>query len=77
MSIEILTFYSFLQNDSNSNEQIRRFKELFADQIEELPKKVMSSRALNNYFTLDTLYKRHLFNAVFMMYFKEKMLITK
>jgi hypothetical protein len=77
MSIEILTFYSFLQNDSNSNAQIRRFKELFADQIEELPKKVMSSRALNNYFSLDTLYKRNLFNAVFMMYFKEKMSITK
>lgn len=74
MSIEAFTFYTFLQN--NEDEQIRRFKELFADQIEELPKKVMSSRALNHYFTLDTLYKRNLFNAVFMMYFKEKMHYT-
>jgi hypothetical protein len=72
MSVDILTFYRFLQI-SKEKENVKLFREMFSVEIERLPEKVMSSRALSKYFELDNIYKRKLFNAVFMMYFKEKL----
>jgi hypothetical protein len=72
MSVDILTFYRFLQISKEAN--VKLFREMFSEEIERLPEKVMSSRALIKYFDLDNVYKRNLFNAVFMMYFKEKLI---
>jgi hypothetical protein len=74
MSEEPSTFYSFLKRN-DKNEMVKRFNEVFGDEIEKLPDKVTSSKNLSQCFSMDSLYKRSLFNSVFMMYFKEKMRI--
>jgi hypothetical protein len=77
MSMNYLTFYSYLRN--NNTELTNLFQNFLGENImDKLPDRVCSSKTVYEilHYDLDTYFKQRLFHNTFMEYFKWKILYT-
>ena len=71
MSIEIYTFYNYI--NSNVSNNITNFKNLFCDKINKLPDKIVSSKYLIKHLDIQTNVEFIIFQNTFLDYFKSKL----
>ena len=70
MTCEPLTLWLYINNISD--EDNIKFKKLFAQKIDALPNKVVSSKQIRKVLDIDSLEQEALFIKVWMKYFKLK-----
>jgi hypothetical protein len=71
MSIEIYTFYNYI--NSNVSNNITNFKNVFSDKINKLPDKIISSKSLIKHLDIKTNVEFKIFKNTFLDYFKSKL----
>ena len=71
MPKELFTFWYYI--NSTQGQATENFKALFANDIEHLPNRIVSSKRLRSFLCIDTLQKQQTFQKVFMDYFKMKL----
>ena len=72
MSKQILTFYNYI--NSNSNNKIDIFTQTFNNKINLLPHKIVSSKFLIKHLQINSQFEMTIFKNVFLDYFKYKLL---
>lgn len=73
MSYEFFTFIHYIVN--YSSDHIRTFLRLFKDDVEHIPNRMISSKALRHYIKIDSYEKEQSFQRVFMEYYRKKLLL--
>jgi hypothetical protein len=70
MSKDIMSFWCYIS--THTDENIQLFKAMFADEIDNLPNKVVTSKILRTYLMIDCPAKQKAFQNVFLDYFRLK-----
>lgn len=71
MAVENLSFYNWLKKDIGASAE--KFREAFRDEIQNIPQRVVSSKMLREFITIDTRVKEEIFKRAFLEYFREKL----
>ena len=72
MTLEIFTFYNYLQTYSSND--ITLLKELLKDKIDLLPDKITSSKKIMMCLNINSRYEYDIFKKVYLDYFKLKLI---